>query len=431
MVLGWVPFTLVLFAHMRPRQAAVISLIFGWLFLPQATYALAGLPDYSKITATCFPIILGTLLFDGQRCSKLRLGTLDIPIIVWCCCALASSISNGLGIYDGISGVLRQIFQWGFPYAIGKMYFSDKEGLRDLAMGIVIGGLVYIPFCLWEMRMSPNLHYYIYGFRADKFINAIRFGAYRPVVFLQHGIAVGVWMMSALLMGIWLWRSKAVRFLHGFSMGFIVCALFVVFLLCRSLNAIILFVGGIFAYYVIRSWRWKSIVLCLAIIPVFYIVSRNNGMLSADILVGEVSSISEDRSRSLYGRLYHEEKLQEKAWRRPLFGWGGWGRNRIYDEDGNDISVTDGLWIIVFGTHGLVGLISLGFVFLLPSLLFWRKYRFADWGQADLAPMAGFACVIPLYVIDCLMNAMVNPVFTVAAGGMLGWLASKENIPAN
>ena len=31
--------------------------------------------------------------------------------------------------------------------------------------------------------------------------------------------------------------------------------------------------------------------------------------------------------------------------------------------------------------------------------------------------------------IDCLMNAMVNPVFTAAIGGLLGWLSIAENAP--
>ncbi len=30
-------------------------------------------------------------------------------------------------------------------------------GIRDLMVGIVAGGLAYVPFCLWEMRMSPML----------------------------------------------------------------------------------------------------------------------------------------------------------------------------------------------------------------------------------------------------------------------------------
>ena len=48
--------------------------------------------------------------------------------------------------------------------------------------------------------------------------------------------------------------------------------------------------------------------------------------------------------------------LAAKAMRRPVFGWGGWGRSRVHDEWGTDLSITDGLWIIQFGQLGQVQL---------------------------------------------------------------------------
>ena len=71
--------------------------------------------------------------------------------------------------------------------------------------------------------------------------------------------------------------------------------------------------------------------------------------------------------------------------------------------------------------------VSVGFVLLLPTFVFWRRYRHVDWGEPGLAPIAGLVCVLPLYTIDCLMNAMLNPVFTVAAGGILGWLSNADD----
>lgn len=277
--------------------------------------------------------------------------------------------------------------------------------------------------------MGPTLHYYFYGFRMDKYATTIRFGGYRPSVFLRHGLAVGVWMMSSLLMGIWLWRTKAVKVLCRFSMGFNVAALSIIFLLCRSLNAIILFAGGLLSYFAIRSLGLKSIALCLALMPVFYLVGRNIEIISAENLVETARRIDSDRATSLHIRLRHEELLAKKAWHRPLLGWGGYGRNRLQDEYGNDASITDAFWVSAFGVYGLVGLVSVGFVMLLPTVVFWSRYRTADWGDPELSPIAALVCIIPLYVIDCLMNTMLNPVFTVAAGGILGWLANKDDEP--
>lgn len=427
MMFGWLPLTLILFALLGARKATVVSLVFGYLFLPNAIYDLPGLPDYTKVVATCLPILIGTLFFDSKRLNNISLSKLDIPIIIFCLSGSASSMSNGLGIYDAMSSFLGQIFFWGFPYAIGKMYFSDRDGLRELAIWVVIGGLIYIPFCLWEMRMAPTLNEHIYGFRNDRFGTTLRFDGYRPTVFLQHGLAVGLWMMSSVIMGLWLWRSRAVAFVGNLQIGLCVGLLFVTFLLCRSLNAIVLFSGGLFAFYVIRFLNWKSIIVIIMLIPAFYITTRQSAMVSTDQLVAIAENINEDRAQSLYGRLHHEERLAEKAWERPLFGWGGWGRNRVLDEEGNDTSVTDGFWVIAFGTYGLVGLISIGLVLLLPTFVFWRRYRFLDWRQPHFAPMVGFVTILPLYAIDCLMNAMLNPVFTVVAGGLIGWLSTNDD----
>ena len=428
MMFGWLPFTMVLFMLLSPRKAAVVSLILGYLFLPGAQYDFPALPAYTKTTATYVPILFSTLLFDAQRLREIRFCKLDTPFLVWCCCPFASSLANGLGVYDGLSGVLGHVLEWGFPYVIGKMYFSDKRGLFDLAMWVVIGALIYIPFCVWEIRMGSTLHYYFYGFRTDRYATTLRLGGHRPVVFLKHGVALGIWMMSALMMGIWLWRTKAVRYVLSVPMGVIVGLLGIMFLFCRSLNAIILFAVGLFSYYAIRSWAWRSFALFLALSPAFYIVSRNVGIIASKNLVEIVRQhVDPDRATSLYIRLYHEERLVEKALHRPFFGWGGYDRNRLYDDDGNDVSITDGFWVGTIGVYGLVGLISVELVWLLPTIVFWRRYRFVDWGQPDLAPMVGFVCITPLYVLDCLMNAMLNPIFMVAAGGILAWLVNEDN----
>lgn len=429
MMLGWLPFTLSLFATMKARKAVAVSLVLGYLFLPAITYNFPGFPAFTKPIAISLPIFLGILIFDAQHLKKLSLCKLDIPIIIWVISPFMSSLSNGIGVYDGLSGSFRSMIEWGLPYAIGKIYFSDQRGLRELAQWIVIGGVIYIPFCIWEMQMSPQLNYYLYGFYPDVFRTTMRFGGYRPVVFLQHGIALGMWMMSAILMGFWLWRTKAVKLLYGIPIGLHLTALFITFCNCRAIGAIVLFVGGIFSSYVIRSFGWKSIVVCLALIPPIYIVSRDRdiGVLETDRLVEFASNVSEERSRSLFGRLHFEEMLVEKAWKRPVLGWGSWGRNRIKDEEGNDISVTDGFWIIVFGSRGLVGLLSIGLVLLLPTVTFWRKCRFLDWREPHLAPMVGFIIILPLYTIDCLMNSFPCLVFTTVAGGLVGWLSSSDD----
>ena len=58
----------------------------------------------------------------------------------------------------------------------------------------VLGGLIYVPLCLFEVRMSPQLHNMVYGFAQHSFGQTVRGGGWRPMVFMQHGLAVGLFM---------------------------------------------------------------------------------------------------------------------------------------------------------------------------------------------------------------------------------------------
>ena len=137
MMYGWPVVSLVLFSKLRPEKALLVSLLAGWLLLPQAAFPLSGLPDYTRNMAVVAGLVLGIFFFDSGRRSRIRLKRLDLPIIVWCLCPLTSSVSTGLGVYDGFSGVLSSFINYGIPYFIGRMYFADRKGIRELALGLV------------------------------------------------------------------------------------------------------------------------------------------------------------------------------------------------------------------------------------------------------------------------------------------------------
>ena len=100
-------------------------------------------------------ILLGTLIFQPNRLLSFRFRWFDIPIFCWCLCPLVTSLQNGLGLYDGSSALLAMVVRWGLTYLIGRLYLHDVEGFRELTIGIVIGGLAYIPPTVFEIRMSP------------------------------------------------------------------------------------------------------------------------------------------------------------------------------------------------------------------------------------------------------------------------------------
>lgn len=417
---GWPLVVLGLFAALPTRRAVIAAFLFAWLFLPMASYAIEGLPNYTKTSATSYAVLLGVLLFDSARMMRLRPSWVDLPMAVWCVVPLATSLTNGLGAYDGVSSVVGQVVAWGVPWFIGRLYFSDLDGLRELAIGIFIGGLVYVPLCLYEIRMSPQLHDMVYGYHQHSFAQTKRFGGWRPTVFMQHGLAVGFWMASASLAGVWLWRSGVLRHIRGVSMSILVPMLVATTILCKSAGALALLAGGagvLFATRWTRSPVWLALLIAA---PVGYMAVRSTGEWSGRPLIAIAEMISDERAGSLQMRLDNEDLLAEKAWDRPAFGWGAWGRNRVYDEQGRDLTTTDGLWIITFGQRGLIGLAALYLMLLLPAVLMVTQLPAAAWSSIDGAPAAAVAVLLVLFVCDSLFNAMPNPLYVLAAGGLGG-----------
>lgn len=423
---GWIPLVFYFFTRLPARQVVILGFILAWLFLPQKEFPLPGLPDYTKMSATCYGILLATFIYDFRRFSSFKFGWLDLPMLIWCLCPLASSTTNGLGFYDGFSSVLSQTVVWGIPYFLGRIYLNSLTGLRQLATAIFLGGLIYVPLCLFEIKMSPQLHRIVYGFSPYSFAQSVRYGGYRPSVFMQHGLEVGMWMMAATLIGIWLWKSNVVRQVWGISIVWWLSAQGVTFVLVKSTGAYFLLLLGIIVMLVVWQLR-SSIVLMLTILIISIYLTQNalTETYMTDQIVASIDRVvPKERIQSLEFRFNNEELLTDKARKKIMFGWGGWGRNRVYDYDWEgkkvDISVTDSLWIIAFGQNGLVGLSSLFLSFFLPTLGFIRRYPATFWFYPSVSSAAAIAVVLILYSIDSLFNALINPIFILACGGIAG-----------
>jgi len=380
------------------------------------------------MTAVNAVVLMGVLLFDSAGLRAFRPRIWDLPILVWVLCPFASSVANGLGAYDGLSGVLEFTLTWGVPYLLGRTYFQSPETVRMLAIGVFIGGLIYMPLCIWEIRMSPQLHRIVYGFHPTKFHMTWRLGGYRPVVFMQHGIALGLWMAVTSMMGIWLWRARAVKSLSGIPTAWLAMPLLVTTVLCRSLGGLALLALGLGVLLMIKLTRSGWPLLAFALIPPLYVGVRATGVWHPHVLVNIANRIDADRARSMQGRLDQEDVLTVKAWQRSVFGWGTYGRNRTLDDKGEWATRTDSLWIITFGQRGLVGLVSLGLLFVLPSFLLIRTLRGGSWSAAAAAPAVVLAVGTTMYAGDRLMNAMPNPVFYLMIGSVIGLALSARKV---
>ena len=426
---AWFALAPILFAWLPARRAIIAGYVLAWSFLPIAVIDTPFV-DIDKYVATSIGVIIGLVVFAKRHVVKRRLTAWDIPIIIWCLCPIATSFENELGFYDGFSASAQRMLMWGVPYLVARIYLSDAAGVRDVAIGMFCGGLLYVPFCLWEIRMSPQLHMQIYGYHQHSFLQTMRtIGGYRPMVFMHHGLMVGLWMATASMIGIVLWKSGSLKSIGRWSIKWPLLALLATTILCQSFGALVLLAIGAILFTGLKRYGRIS-VLALMVLPVLYCGLRVTGKWDGQMLVNVTRNFSEERASSLDYRLGQEEILAARAWQRPVLGWGGFNR-AFPPPNASDMrqAVSDSLWIVVFGMNGLVGLASIMLTILAPIYALTRRWKPEYWGHPQHAPAAALALVLGMYLMDGMVNMMVNPIFMLAAGSLTG-LALAARAPA-
>lgn len=415
---GWPLVLVLLFLVLPPRQAVIVGMLGAWLFLPMASYELPGIPNVSKMTITCLSVFVCSVIFDPTRFSKMVGSWVDIALIVWILVPLPSAIQAGYGAYEGVSGVVAQTLSWGLPYLLGRLYFSDAEGLHELALGLLIAGLVYLPFVLYEAWMSPRLHKIVYGFRQHSFSQAKRGDGYRPMVFMQHGLAVAMMMGTAAVSGIWMWKAGKVHTLRNLPVSILAVGLLLVAASCRSTYALLLMLTALATLFVSRQVNSKLILMVLIAVPPLYIAARAIGGWDAQQLRDAANLIGQDRVGSLNVRLESEDAML-----RWIRGDLLLGRSRLSGLMDADPEIwgrftPDGLWLIALGKNGLVGLTALFSTLLLPPLVYLSRSSVRRLWDRRMAGATVLTMVLVMYALDNLLNAMINPIYLLAAGGL-------------
>ena len=157
---------------------------------------------------------------------------------------MISSLNNDLGLYDGMSAMVGVLTHWSAPYLIGRLYFGSLEGIRELAIGLVIAGLFCVLPCLYEMKMSQLMLPQFYGM--DRW-EGMRLGGYRPRLFFVTGLELGMWMTATSLTAVWLWKSGTLKRIGQFPFGTLLLPILLgTTVMCRATGATLLLVGGLF-----------------------------------------------------------------------------------------------------------------------------------------------------------------------------------------
>jgi hypothetical protein len=439
----WIPLTLVVYPLLPRGRALVILFLVGLLFLPEPGISLVAdaVPrtikfpgmHFTKLNVLSYAAVLAILVYTPKQLLAFRPRWFDLPMLVWCLCPLVSALTNdpppdgSSSLYEGLSQGLQAIVTWGVPYFVGRLYLTDFSSLHDAVLLVVFAAAAYTPLCLLEVRLSPQLHRWIYGYYQHQFAQTVRLGGFRPIVFMQHGLVLSMFLTSALLFVIWLWlteyrfRSAATIRLRTpvlWSLGLIL----VTEVLAKSSGAMLLAFAGLSTLLLTVQLRSRVVVLLLiGLIPLYVTLRITGGYSGEQAIELAKETLGPERAQSLQFRLENENQLIKRALEQPVFGWGGWGRSRVHDErTGKDTSVTDGLWIIALGLTGFAGLFALGAVLLLPVLRFIVLCPPALWAKAGCSAAAAVAVVMTLVTIDWLGNGGMNPIYLLLVGGLSG-----------
>lgn len=439
----WTGIGLILFARGPRPMAIVIICLLGTLFLPEiqsspiAKEAIRPiripLLEFSKINSMAYALLLGLLLFDAPRIAQIRWNIFDLPALVVGLMPAISTLINGSGPEVAFAEFRASFLVWTAPYFVGRVYLSDYWGVRLVTTAIAVGGLLYIPFCLFEMRFSAVLHYRVFGFQQHEFAQTVRFGGNRPMVFMQHGLAVGLWMVSSSLCLFWLWRTggwptpRTPLFLRQFP-GLTVFAQAVTTVLCKSFGALALGTVGLATLILSSRIRTRLLLIVMLMAPPIYVLNRVGGWWRSKDLVKLVEQMTrlvgkgaqEERSKSLEFRLDSEDVLMRMVRDKEWFGMGGGVLTRPKDEEGRVI-IPDGRWIIAYYDTGMIGVAAVLALLILPSVRFVILHPPATWGLPQIAPATVAAVVLAVIACDCMFNSMLNPMYFLLMAALNGW----------
>lgn len=440
---SWPIVCAVLFNRLAVERALIWSILGGYLLLPPLTEIdLPLVPELDKYSIPSISAFFIVVFVLKQRISLLPGGLFTrFLVLAFVINAIPTVLSNpdpivfeimagsdpiefitgelpGLEIRDMLSVFVLQTIVL-LPFLLGYQLLGTEKGLQDLLVITMLGALVYSIPALIEIRLSPQMNVWVYGFFQHDFAQMIRDDGYRPIVFLPHALWLSFFVMTSVVAAAALTRhaepDTRLRFL--LATGYLA----VLLVLCKSL-ASQLYAMSLLPFVFLAGRRLQMVLaVSFAVLAITYPMLRNLGLVPLDVLLAQAEAINPVRAASLEYRFNNEELLLDRAREKWMFGWGGWGRNLVHHaETGQIISVPDGRWIISFGTYGWFGYLSeMGLLATPIALLAWHTFK----APKDIvSPFAvALALMLAITMIDMLLNDTLVPFTWLIAGAILGY----------
>lgn len=436
----WIPFCVYAFRKLRPGMAGTLTVLGGILFLPEvAEINLPALPPFGKAHVTSIGAIVGALVAGRGRGRRsvgffMKLAFIAMPISA-ACTALAntdvlrygSTMLPGLGLYDAFQWTVTDVLVIAVPFYLGQALIRSDRDLQDLWRILIAFGLIYVPLVLFEIRMSPQLHRWIYGAgQLADFQQARRGGGFRPMVFTAHGLALAMFLFQASVASTTLTKIGVTK-IWKLPMRGVAVALPVILILCKSLGAALYMVFSVAMVWLTKPKNQVRVAAIMGVFCLLYPTMRASEVFPAEALVDFAKEhAGEERAQSLEFRFENEAALVRRAQERFIFGWGKYGRASVFDmRTGEELAVRDGAWIIHLGERGLVGFFWFFGLLLGPVFMAARRLRRVR-APENVVMFAALTLVTGISTLDLLPNGLFNPTPFFLAGALYGLMPGRR-----
>ena len=411
-LLAWPLLSFAFYKKYGSLQGSLVTIVGGALLLPvNVSFDLEGFPSFGKMEICALSALALCKLKTSEMISLVpKAGPERYFVLLMIIAPVITALTNseavyrgnhffpGLSFYHGLSDAFS-MYIFIVPFILGLQLVRTYKHQVILFKFMVAAGLWYSLLILIETRFSPQLHTWLYGFFPHSFLQQKRFGGFRAVVFLGHGLVVAMFVVVVLSSSVILWKEKIKA--SRFSPIVVVFYLVLVLIFCKSVGPGIL--GLMFAITVGFGsiGLLRGVTAGTTIIVVAYPILCLYGLFPHDFLVNIFYPFDVSKSGSLAFRFYHESQLLELAVQKPIFGWGSWGRNRLVD------SVTDGYWVVIFGKYGIAGFVSI-FGLMTFSIMRALRSSVAISTLSEQRILIGHAFLVAIIMVDQIPNSSLS-----------------------
>ena len=176
-LLIWPLVALYFYSRLPIGRATLWTILGAYLLLPVgAEIKFQGIPAFSKESIPNLAALICCTLWVGRLPKFFRgFGIAEVLLLALLIGPFITSMLNadpirihatflpGIGNYEALSAAVTQ-FIFLLPFFLGRQFLRGSEDNIDILRVMVIAGLAYSLPMLFEVRMSPQLHTWIYGY---------------------------------------------------------------------------------------------------------------------------------------------------------------------------------------------------------------------------------------------------------------------------